>query len=91
MTKAELIAAIAEKTGLSKSQAEQAFSVTFETLTEAMIKEGSVSVPGFGKFSTKERAERQGRNPSTGEAITIPKAIIANFKPAAQLKESINQ
>jgi len=90
MTKAELIAMIAEKTGLTKIQAESAFSATFETIAELMTKQEQVMIPKFGKFLTKVRAERKGRNPSSGKEIIIPKAIVANFKPAIQLKETIN-
>lgn len=90
MTKAELIALIAEKTGLSKSDAEKAFSATFEVIAEKMAEEVTVTVPGFGKFVTKLRKERKGRNPKTREEITIPAATVANFKPATQLKEIIN-
>jgi DNA-binding protein HU-beta len=89
MTKSELIAAISEKTGLNKSQTESAFSATFEVISEA-IKKDKVMVPGFGGFSTKVREERKGRNPATGTEITIPKAIVVNFKPASQLKETVN-
>lgn len=91
MTKAELIAILAEKMGLPKVEAESAFNTTFETITELMMKEGKVVIPGFGSFSTKVRAERKGRNPSTGQEIVIPKAIVASFKPATQLKETINE
>lgn len=90
MTKAELIAIIAEKSGLTKTQAEIAFSATFETITESMIKQEKVMIPGFGGFTTKIRAERKGRNPSSGKEIIIPQAVVANFKPATQLKETIN-
>lgn len=90
MTKAEMIAIIAEKTGLTKAQAESAFSATFETITELMAKQEKVMIPGFGGFSSKIRAERKGRNPATGKEIIIPKAIVASFKPATQLKETIN-
>jgi|HubBroStandDraft_4_1064222.scaffolds.fasta_scaffold461832_2 DNA-binding protein HU-beta len=89
MNKAEFIAAIAEKSSLTKSQAEEACNAIFGTITEAMLAD-KIMIQGFGTFSTKERAERKGRNPSTGEAITIPKAIVAIFKPASQLKEIIN-
>jgi DNA-binding protein HU-beta len=90
MTKAELIAMIAEKAGLTKVQAESAFSATFETITELMKKQEKVMIAGFGGFSTKVRAERKGRNPSSGKEIIIPQAIVASFKPATQLKETIN-
>lgn len=90
MTKAEMIAAIADKTGLTKTDADSAMVATFDLISEIMANDGEVRIPGFGSFKTKIRAERKGRNPSTGEEITIPKAKIANFKPAAQLKEAIN-
>lgn len=89
MTKSELIAAISEKSGLTKSQAESAFNATFEVIAEAM-KNDKVMLQGFGGFSTKVREERKGRNPATGLEITIPKAIVVNFKPATQLKETVN-
>jgi len=90
MTKSELIALIAEKTGLSKADAEKAFSATFEVITENMAKQEKVAIPGFGGFSTKKRKARKGRNPATGQEITIPEAMVAIFKPAIQLKETIN-
>jgi len=91
MTKAELIAAIAEKSGLTKSQAETTFNATFEMIAELMAKQQDVSIPGFGKFVTKTRAERKGRNPSTGQEIVLPEAVVASFKPASQLKDTINE
>lgn len=90
MNKAELIASIAEKSGLTKTQAESAFSATFETITAIMVQQEKVMIPGFGGFSTKVRNERKGRNPASGKEMIIPKAIVANFKPATQLKETIN-
>ncbi len=90
MNKAEMIAAIAEKSNLTKSQAEAAFAAMFETITEVMIKEAKAAIQGFGTFTVKERAERQGRNPATGNPITIPGAKVAGFKPATQLKQIIN-
>lgn len=90
MNKAELIAAIAEKSNLTKSQAEAAFGAMFDTIAKVMTTQGKILIPGFGGFSVKERAERVGRNPSTGKPITIPKAMVASFKPATQLKQIIN-
>lgn len=90
MTKKELIDAIAKQAQLTLKQAEDAFKATFQIIQNAMIQEGKVVVPEFGSFVTKVRAERKGRNPSTGKEITIPKAIVASFKPAIQLKESVN-
>lgn len=90
MNKAELIASIAEKSNLTKEQAEVALKAAFETITEAMVNQDKVMIPGFGGFGTKVRDERKGRNPSTGEEITIPKTIVANFKAATNLKDLIN-
>lgn len=90
MNKAELLIAIAEKAGITREKAQLAFSATFETIAEAMAKQDKVAIPGFGSFQGKVRAERKGRNPSTGKEIIIPKAIVANFKAATQLKEMMN-
>lgn len=91
MTKAEMIAGIAEKTGLNKTDAEKAFVATFEIITEKLIKQEKILVPGFGGFSSKVRAARKGRNPATGEEMTIAQTVVASFKPATQLKEIINK
>ncbi len=90
MKKSELISLIAEKSGLSKTDAEKVFEATFEVIAENMAQQKKVMVQGFGGFSTKERKARKGRNPSTGEEIVIPEATVAIFKPATQLKETIN-
>ena len=90
MNKKELIAAIAEKANLTSTQAESALAATFDTIQAAMIGKDQVAILGFGSFGTKVREERKGRNPSTGKAITIPKAIVPVFKPATQLKTSVN-
>lgn len=90
MNKAEFITAIAEKSGMAKADVEVIFSATFDTITEALVKQDKIAIPGFGSFATKVREERKGRNPSTGKEMTIPKTVVANFKAATQLKENIN-
>lgn len=90
MNKSELIGLIAEKSNLTKAQAEIAFNSTFEVITETLIKESKVMIPGFGGFAVKTRAERKGRNPSTGQEMVIPEARVASFKVSSQLKELIN-
>ena len=90
MTKAELITAITEKTGLTKAQIETALNATFDTIRDFLVKKEKVMIPGFGGFSTKMRAARKGRNPSTGKEMMIPETMVATFKAATQLKESIN-
>jgi DNA-binding protein HU-beta len=90
MTKKELIEAIAKQTQLTLSQVEEAFKATFQAIQTALVQEGKVAIPDFGNFTTKVRAERKGRNPSTGKEIMIPKATVAVFKPSTQLKDAVN-
>ena len=89
MNKTELIAAVAEKTGLTKKDAERVVSATFETVT-ATIKNGEkVSISGFGIFEVKSREARVGRNPRTKEEIKIPATKLPAFKASKTLKDSI--
>jgi DNA-binding protein HU-beta len=90
MNKKELITAIAEKASITFGQAEAAFSATFDIIQIAMFEQSNVAIPGFGSFGAKVRKERKGRNPKTGETITIPEAIVPTFKAGSQLKQLIN-
>lgn len=90
MNKKEFIAAVTEKSNLTALQAEAAVAATFDTLQAIMVKDDSIMIAGFGKFATKIRPGRKGRNPSTGQEMVIPKAIVPVFKPSTQLKESVN-
>ena len=89
MNKAELIAAVAEKTGLSKKDTESVVSATFDTIVAAMAEEEKVQLVGFGSFEVKKRAERIGRNPKTKETITIPASKVPTFKAGKALKDSV--
>ena len=89
MNKAELIAAVAEKTGLSKKDTEAVVSATFDTIVAAMAEEEKVQLVGFGSFEVKKRAERVGRNPKTKESITIPASKVPTFKAGKALKDSV--
>ena len=89
MNKAELIAAVAEKTGLSKKDCEKAVNATFEAITEALVKGDKVQLVGFGAFEVKERAARTGRNPATMEEIQIPASRVASFKVGKALKDAV--
>lgn len=91
MTKADFINHLATKLNASKAEAEKAFAAVFETLTDVLVNQDKIMVPGLGTFSTKIRAERKGRKPSTGEEIIIPRSVVANFKSAPQLKEKLNK
>ncbi len=89
MNKAELIAAVAEKSGLTRKDSEKAVNATFDAITETLAKGEKVALVGFGAFEVKDRAARVGRNPQTKEEITIPAARVASFKVGKALKDSV--
>ena len=91
MNKTELIAKIAEKSSLDKKAAAAALDATLSTITEALKAGENVQLMGFGTFELRERAERQGRNPATGEAITIAASRTPAFKPGKALKDAVNR
>ena len=86
MTKAELIDKVVQKADLTKKDAAGAVNAVLETIEETLKNGDSIALPGFGTFSVKERAERKGRNPQTGEEITIPAGKSAKFKAGKNLK-----
>ena len=90
MNKAELVAAIAEKTELSKKDSEKALKAFIDVVTEELIKGEKVSLIGFGTFEVSERAERTGRNPQTGKEMTIPASKAPKFKAGKALKDLVN-
>lgn len=90
MTKAELISAVAEKSGLKKVDAEKAVSAFIASVTAALKQGDKLSLVGFGTFSTTKRAARKGQNPQTGKKINIPASTIPKFKPGKTLKEAVN-
>ena len=90
MNKTELVAAIAEKTELSKKDAEKALKAFTEVVAEELKKGEEIQLVGFGTFEVAERAAREGRNPITGETIKIAASKAPKFKAGSQLKESIN-
>jgi len=90
VNKSELIDAIAAQADLSKADAGRALDATIQAITGALQEGDSVALVGFGTFSVKQRAEREGRNPKTGEAITIPAATVPGFKAGKALKDAVN-
>ena len=90
MNKVELVAAIAEKSELTKVDAEKALKAFIDTVTDELKNGGKVQLVGFGTFEVAKRAERQGRNPKTGEAITIPASKSPKFKAGRSLKDIVN-
>ena len=89
MNKAELIAAVAEKSGLTRKDSEKAVNAAFDAITESLVKGEKVALVGFGAFEVKERAARTGRNPSTLEEIEIPASRVASFKVGKALKDAV--
>ncbi|WP_372747541.1 HU family DNA-binding protein [Litorivivens sp.] len=90
MNKSELIDAIAASADLPKAAAGRALDAVVDSITDALKKDDSVSLVGFGTFSVKERAARTGRNPQTGAPIDIAAAKIPSFKAGKALKDAVN-
>ncbi|MBI4639353.1 MAG: integration host factor subunit beta [Candidatus Tectomicrobia bacterium] len=91
MTKAELVQQVSEKIKLSKKQTEKIVNIMFESITEALSQEDKVELRGFGSFRVKHRNSREGRNPKTGESVSIPAKKVPFFKAGKELKEIIDQ
>jgi DNA-binding protein HU-beta len=90
MNKAELIAAIAEQSNLTKADAGRALDGLTQAIENTLKAGESVTLVGFGSFEVRARAERSGRNPQTGEAITIAASKTPAFKPGKSLKDAVN-
>ena len=90
MNKTELISAMSEKSELTKVDTEKSLKTFIDTVTDELKNGGKVQLVGFGTFEVGERAERQGRNPKTGETITIPASKSPKFKAGKALKDIVN-
>ena len=90
MNKTQLIDVVATKTGLTKKAAEAAVNAANEAITEALKAGDKVQIIGFGTYEVKERAAREGRNPKTGETITIAAAKKPVFSASKVLKDEVN-
>ncbi len=91
MNKADLINAVAEKTGLSKKDSESAVAAMVDVITESLVQGEKVQLVGFGSFEVKSRAARMGRNPHTREEIQIPASKVPVFKAGKALKDTVAQ
>lgn len=91
MNKTELVAAIAEKTGFSKKDAEKAVKAFETVVTEELVKGGEVRLVGFGTFDVLERKGHEGRNPQNGDPITIPASKAPRFKAGKAFKDAVNK
>jgi DNA-binding protein HU-beta len=89
MNKTELVDAVATKSELTKQDSKKAVDALFETISNTLAKEEKIQLIGFGTFEIRERAERTGRNPQTGEEMTIPASKAPAFKPGKELKEAV--
>ncbi len=87
MNKGELVDAVAVKVNVTKKEAEAIVTATFEAIQEAVAAGDKVTLVGFGSFEPRERQERTGRNPQTGEAIQIPATTVPAFAAGKQFKE----
>ena len=89
MNKKQLIAKMAEKSGLKAVEAQKAFKAFIDSVNEALVDGEAVQILGFGSFQVKERAAREGINPATREKIAIPAKKVVKFKPGKGLSEKI--
>ncbi|WP_100486493.1 HU family DNA-binding protein [Sporolactobacillus pectinivorans] len=91
MNKYELIQKVSEQTGVSKKETEKIVNETLEEIISALNKNEKVQFVGFGTFEVRERASRTGRNPQTGEAITIPATKVPGFRAGNKLKDAVKK
>ena len=90
MKKSDISNHVAADTSLSKADAEGAVNAVLSAISDALARGESVTIAGFGTFSTKRRPARQGRNPRTGESITISASIVPSFKAGKTLRDAVN-
>ena len=90
MNKNDLISAVADQSGLSKSDSSKAVEAVFDAVTGTLAKGGEVRLVGFGTFSVSQRKASTGRNPRTGETMTIKASAQPKFKAGKGLKDSVN-
>lgn len=91
MKKTELIAAIAEQSGLSKKDAEKALSATLDTIVKAVAEGDKIQLTGFGTFEQRQRNARTGVDPRTGNSIEIPASKVPAFKAGKAFKDTVNK
>lgn len=89
MTKADLVSKMADKAGLTKTDAEKGLNAFLEAVQDTLVSEGKLTLTGFGTFAVEERKARNGRNPRTGEEIQIPACKVVKFRPGKILKDAV--
>ena len=90
MTKADLVEKIAAKANLTKAAAERALNAFLASVEESLAKDDKLTLTGFGNFVVETLKERQGRNPRTGEPLTIPACKMVKFRPGKMLKDALD-
>jgi DNA-binding protein HU-beta len=90
MKKSDISSHVASQGSLSKAAADGAVNAVFSAISDALAREEAVTIAGFGTFSTKRRPARQGRNPRTGESITIAASKVPSFKAGKTLRDTVN-
>ena len=91
MNKTELVAAVAEKAEISKKDADSAVNAVIESIIEAVASKDKVQIVGFGTFEARERKEKIGKNPRTGEEIKIAASVVTAFKAGKAFKDATNK
>lgn len=91
MTKAEFVTSLSERLSISKSRADEVFSVVMDSILETLTHESACKLDWLGSLKVVDRAARQGRNPSTGEVMQIPARKTIKFVPSKKMKEMINE
>jgi DNA-binding protein HU-beta len=89
VNKGDLVISVANRSGMTRKQAEQAVTAVFDTIADALAAGDRVALAGFGSFEVRERAARIGRNPQTGEEIRIEAARVPAFRPGQPLKDRV--
>lgn len=89
MNKVELVSEIAEQANIKKAEAEKALDAFIDVVTKCLAKGEEIRLIGFGSFCAFERKATEGRNPKTGEALSIPAKLVPKFKPGKQLKDAV--
>ena len=91
MTKADLVGQIAARANMTKAAAERSLNAMLESVQEMLAEDGKLTLTGFGTFVAETRQERQGRNPRTGDVITIAASKVVRFRPGKMLKDALNK
>ena len=90
MNKSELVSHVADETSITRADAERMVGAVFTAIADALARDDTVAIAGFGKFAVRSRAARQGRNPQTGEPVAIAASRAPSFKAAKALRDAVN-